>query len=72
VFDPKTVGPARKRVYDLPAGADRLVSEASGIDAVIVNGADPPRRQDAVAANDTLPGRLLRHGRCLVNWEERS
>jgi N-acyl-D-aspartate/D-glutamate deacylase len=65
VFDPKTVGPGPlKRVYDLPAGADRLVSEASGIDAVIVNG-KPIRRngEDAVAAHEKLPGRLLRHGR---------
>ncbi|GEP54799.1 N-acyl-D-amino-acid deacylase family protein [Reyranella soli] len=65
VFDPKTVGPGPlKRVYDLPAGADRLVSEASGIDAVIVNGKLIRRDgKDAVAANDRLPGRLLRHGR---------
>ena len=65
VFDPRTVGPGPlKRVYDLPAGADRLVSEASGIDAVIVNGRIIRRDgKDAVAANDKLPGRLLRHGR---------
>ena len=65
VFDPKTVGPGPlKRVYDLPAGADRLVSEASGIDAVIVNGKLIRRDgKDAVAANDKLPGRLLRHGK---------
>ena len=65
VFDPKTVGPGSlKRVYDLPAGADRLVSEASGIDAVIVNGKLIRRDgKDTVAANDKLPGRLLRHGR---------
>jgi len=65
VFDPKTVGPGPlKRVYDLPAGADRLVSEANGIDAVIVNGKLIRRDgKDAVAANDKLPGRLLRHGR---------
>jgi len=65
VFDPKTVGPGPlKRVYDLPAGADRLVSEASGIDAVIVNGKLIRRDgKDAVVANDTLPGRLLRHGK---------
>ena len=65
VFDPKTVGPGPlKRVYDLPAGADRLVSEASGIDAVIVNGKLIRRDgKDAVAANDKLPGRLLRQGR---------
>ncbi len=65
VFDPRTVGPGPlKRVYDLPAGADRLVSEASGIDAVIVNGKLIRRDgKDAVAANDKLPGRLLRHGK---------
>lgn len=65
VFDPKTVGPGPlKRVYDLPAGADRLVSEANGIDAVIVNGALIRRDgRDAVAADDRLPGRLLRNGR---------
>ncbi|MDP1964927.1 MAG: amidohydrolase family protein, partial [Reyranella sp.] len=39
VFDARTVGPGPlKRVNDLPAGADRLVSQANGIDAVIVNG----------------------------------
>ncbi|WP_421998421.1 N-acyl-D-amino-acid deacylase family protein [Reyranella sp.] len=65
VFDPATVAPGPlKRVFDLPAGADRLVSEASGIDAVIVNGTLVRRDgKDAVAANDRLPGRLLRHGR---------
>lgn len=65
VFDPATVGPGPlKRVYDLPAGADRLVSEASGIDAVIVNGKLIRRDgKDAVAVNDRLPGRVLRHGR---------
>jgi N-acyl-D-amino-acid deacylase len=65
VFDPRTVGPGPlKRVHDLPAGADRLVSEANGIDAVIVNGKLIRRNgKDVVAANDKLPGRLLRHGR---------
>src|SRR6185295_278746 len=65
VFDPKTVGPGPlKRVYDLPAGADRLVSEANGIDAVIVNGKLIRRDgKDTVAANDALPGRVLRNGR---------
>ena len=65
VFDPATVGPGPlKRVYDLPAGADRLVADANGIDAVIVNGRlVRQNNKDMVAANDKLPGRLLRHGR---------
>lgn len=65
VFDPATVAPGPlKRVYDLPAGADRLVSEASGIDAVIVNGRLIRQdNRDVVADDDRLPGRLLRHGR---------
>jgi N-acyl-D-aspartate/D-glutamate deacylase len=65
VFDPRTVGPGPlKRVHDLPAGADRLVSEANGIVAVIVNGQIIRRDgKDAVAANDKLPGRVLRNGR---------
>ncbi|HEU5193973.1 MAG TPA: amidohydrolase family protein, partial [Methylomirabilota bacterium] len=64
VFDPATVGASPlKRVYDLPAGADRLVSQASGIDAVIVNGTVVRREgRDAVAPDGPLPGRLLRNG----------
>jgi N-acyl-D-aspartate/D-glutamate deacylase len=62
VFDPATVGcSALRRVYDLPAGADRLVADATGIRAVIVNGtvvrADG---RDAVDPAGALPGRLLR------------
>lgn len=65
IFDPATVGPGPlKRVYDLPAGADRLVAEANGIEAVIVNGQlVRQNNKDMVAANDKLPGHLLRHGR---------
>ena len=65
VFDPGTVGPGPlRRVYDLPAGADRLISEANGIDAVVVNGRLIRQNgKDLVGANDKLPGRLLRHGR---------
>lgn len=65
VFNAKTVGPGPlKRVNDLPAGADRLVSQANGIDAVIVNGELVRRdNKDVFAANDKLPGRLLRSGR---------
>lgn len=65
VFDPETVGPSKlKRVYDMPAGADRLIADAYGIDAVIVNGTVIRRNgSDAVTADAALPGRLLRHGR---------
>lgn len=65
VFDPAMVGDGKlQRVHDLPAGADRLISQASGIDAVIVNGTLLRRNgQDAVLPNAKLPGRLLRAGR---------
>ncbi len=66
VFNPDTVGATKlRRVYDLPSGADRLVADAIGIDAVVVNGV--LLRQDGVDALDNtsknLPGRLLRNGR---------
>ena len=64
MFDPETVGCGKlERVHDLPGGADRLVSEAIGIDAVIVNGR-PIRRDNADVDDPTgrLPGKLLRNG----------
>jgi N-acyl-D-aspartate/D-glutamate deacylase len=65
IFDPRTVGcsPLR-RVRDFPAGADRLVSDATGMRAVIVNGVVVREDgRDAVAVDGPLPGRLLRGGR---------
>jgi N-acyl-D-aspartate/D-glutamate deacylase len=62
VFDPETVdcGPVR-RVFDLPGGADRLVADAAGIDAVIVNGVVVREHgRDAVDPEGPLPGRVLR------------
>jgi N-acyl-D-aspartate/D-glutamate deacylase len=62
VFDAQRVGcsPLR-RVRDLPAGADRLVSDAQGVHALLVNGVlvreDGADRVDAAGA---LPGRVLR------------
>jgi N-acyl-D-aspartate/D-glutamate deacylase len=39
VFDPERVGAEPlERVYDLPAGQDRLISRAIGVEAVFVNG----------------------------------
>ena len=65
VFDPETVGAsALRRVWDLPGGANRLVADASGIDAVIVNGTVVRRGgEDALDAAGALPGKLLRNGR---------
>jgi N-acyl-D-aspartate/D-glutamate deacylase len=65
IFDPRTVGctPLR-RVRDFPAGADRLISDATGVRAVVVNGVVVRQEgRDAVAADGPLPGRLLRGGR---------
>ncbi|WP_417513139.1 N-acyl-D-amino-acid deacylase family protein [Minwuia sp.] len=65
IFDPETVGCGPvKRVWDFPAGADRLISEADGIDAVVVNGTVIRQNgADAVDAKGSLPGKLLRGGR---------
>jgi N-acyl-D-amino-acid deacylase len=64
VFDPETVGcSALRRVHDFPAGADRLVADAEGIHAVIVNGVlIRENGVDAVAPDAALPGRVLRGG----------
>ncbi len=62
VFDPETVAcePLR-RVHDQPAGADRLIAEAAGIDAVVVNGTVLRRHgTDQVDLAGPLPGQLLR------------
>ena len=63
VFDPQTVGAgALERVYDLPAGADRLISRPGGIDTVVVNGQVLPAPGEAWPAERPYPGRLLRNG----------
>ena len=64
VFDPDTVGcGALERVNDLPAGADRLISRARGIDAVLVNGTVIRERgEDVVDPDGALPGQVLRGG----------
>ena len=65
IFDPDTVGcgPLR-RVRDFPAGADRLVSDAIGIRAVVVEGT-PIREdgRDVVDPEGPLPGHVLRGGK---------
>lgn len=65
VFDADEVGHlGKRRVNDLPAGADRLISDATGIDAVVVNGTVIRRDgADTVSPDGPLPGKLLRNGR---------
>ncbi len=64
VFDPATVAAGRlQRVHDFPAGAERLISEAIGMDAVIVNGVLlRAHGKDALDPDGALPGALLRNG----------
>ena len=65
VFDPETVAPAPlRRLRDLPGGAERLVADALGVDAVIVNGQLLRHHdQDQLDPDGALPGVLLRGGR---------
>jgi N-acyl-D-aspartate/D-glutamate deacylase len=65
VFDPERVGTGPlRRVRDLPAGADRLVADALGIDAVVVNGTVIREHdRDRVDPDGPLPGAVLRGGR---------
>jgi N-acyl-D-aspartate/D-glutamate deacylase len=65
VFDPAEVGHlGKRRVNDLPGGADRLISDAKGIDAVVVNGTIIRQgNQDMVSPGPGLPGKLLRNGK---------
>ena len=61
IFDPDTVGPGVVQPrQDLPANGWRLYSEATGIDATIVNGVEIVR--DGKVTGDT-PGTTLRSGR---------
>jgi N-acyl-D-aspartate/D-glutamate deacylase len=63
LFDPKTVNRGPKtRVQDLPAGGSRLITPATGVHGVWVNGvriADERGASDLSAAKG-LPGRVLR------------
>jgi len=60
VIDPDMVGATPMRtVTDLPAGASRLISDSTGVDAVFVAGRQVVR--DGAYTGD-LPGRVLRSG----------
>ena len=64
LFDPDSVGASGlTRVHDLPAGQDRLVAQAIGIQAVIVNGTlIREDGTDTVSPGAGLPGQMLRGG----------
>ncbi len=64
ILDPATVAAGKlERVYDLPTGADRLISPASGIKTVIVNGKLLlEENQTSIPEAAALPGKLLRNG----------
>jgi N-acyl-D-amino-acid deacylase len=65
IFDPKTVAAQPlERVRDFPAGAERLISRATGISHVIVNG-EVIRKdgRDAIEPGARMPGHVLRNGR---------
>ncbi len=64
IFDPNTVGSGTlRRVRDLPASADRLVADARGIRAVVVNGTIVREDdRDRVDPHGPLPGMVLRGG----------
>jgi N-acyl-D-aspartate/D-glutamate deacylase len=69
VVDPERLGVSPMRVErDLPAAAPRLVSNATGIDRVIVGGASVYEND---VATGELPGRLLRSGRDSVTVTSR-
>jgi N-acyl-D-aspartate/D-glutamate deacylase len=60
-FDPDTVGvEPMERVFDLPAGADRLIVHSRGIEHIWVNGA--AIRTDGKDVDDAHPGVLIRGG----------
>ena len=61
IFDPATVGASQlRRVQDLPGGAERLLSDARGIDAVIVNGVLLRQDNQDQVDDSKLPGKVLR------------
>ncbi len=64
IVDPETVHCGKlDRVYDQPAGQDRLIAEAFGIESVIVNGILLRQHgKDQLDPRGELPGQLLRGG----------
>lgn len=64
VFDPNTVGAGPlTRVQDFPGGAERLVADAHGVTAVIVNGQLLRQDNRDCVGPGEFAGRVLRGGR---------
>ncbi len=65
IFDLDTVDCSKlRRVHDLPSGSDRLVADARGMRAVVVNGqVIREDGRDAIDPEGPMPGRVLRGGR---------
>ena len=60
MFDPATVGRGKKeRVFDLPAGASRLVRQGTGLGGIWVNGVRVADER-GVIKNGVRPGKVLR------------
>jgi N-acyl-D-amino-acid deacylase len=60
-FDPDTVGVEElERVWDFPAGADRLIARSRGVEHAWVNGV--AIRLDGKDVDDARPGVLIRGG----------
>lgn len=61
MFDRDTVGRGeKKRLFDLPAGASRLVRTSTGVHGIWVNGVRVAD-ENGVFAGDARPGQVLRH-----------
>lgn len=61
LFDPETVGIGpKKRLFDLPGGATRLRTDATGVHGVWVNGLRLTDETGPLAPAGPLPGKVLR------------
>ncbi|EQB14314.1 N-acyl-D-amino-acid deacylase family protein [Novosphingobium lindaniclasticum] len=61
LFDPATVGiGAKRRLFDLPAGASRLRTDPVGVHGVWVNGVQVANADGPIEVGSARPGKVLR------------